>query len=392
MAGGTAFVPAISSPAHFFAFAGNYPSNNESAISYVPPPSHVDEVGLLWSFNVDSGLWTKEKSAGFVTGIQGGSSATNSFLNEGYYLGGMQDSWVLENAPDVFFEGMMVLNMTEVRWTNETVPGGSTLGGFMEYLPIGEKGALVVFGGRNWPEGVANPDSSIANDMRQILIYDVSSKKWLSQNATGTPDRPNLIPASRVLGCSSLVSAPDNSSHNIYVFDGETQLGGPRVNDIWVLTLPSFNWIRITDDTIGAVGHSCHSIGRQMILVGSDKPTDSHAKCQEFFRVFDLTSLEWTNQWDSRANSYLVPPVISAIIGGNETGGATSLSPKNDTDSWTKELFDVFARRHGDQPTQRRSHHDRTPKTKAMPLEVQPGPLSHRCPSHLHLGASPLIH
>jgi hypothetical protein len=149
MAGGVAYVHATSSPPNFFAFAGNYPFNNASAISHVPPPSHVDEVGLLWSFNIDSGLWTKEKSAGFVSGIQGGSSATNSFLNEGYYLGGMQDSWVLQNAPDVFFEGMMILNMTDVTWTNETIPGPSTLGAFMEYLPVGEKGALVVIGGRN---------------------------------------------------------------------------------------------------------------------------------------------------------------------------------------------------------------------------------------------------
>jgi hypothetical protein len=188
------------------------------------------------------------------------------------------------------------------------------------------------------------PGSSVTNDMSQIRIYDVSSKKWISQNATGTPDRPDLTPESRFIGCSVIASAPDNSSYNIYIFDGEMQLGGPRINDIWVLTLPSFTWIRITDDDIGAVGHSCYSIGRQMILVGSDKSTDRDAECQEFFRVFDLTSLEWTNEWDTGADPYLVPLGISAVIGGNETGGATSVSPRNETDSWSKELYDIFAK------------------------------------------------
>jgi hypothetical protein len=147
LAEGVAFVPSSPFDTKFFAFAGNYPSNNDSAISYTPPPSNADNVGLLWSFDTNSELWNTEYNAGIVSGLSGGSSATNPFLNEAYYLGGMQDNWVLKDAVDLYVDGMMILNMTDTTWRNETVAGLSTFGAFMEYLPIGEKGALVVFGG-----------------------------------------------------------------------------------------------------------------------------------------------------------------------------------------------------------------------------------------------------
>jgi hypothetical protein len=189
LAEGVAFVPSTPSATNFLAFAGNYPSNNVSALSYTPPPQNVDAVGLLWSFDTDSELWTTDYKAGIVTGVSGGSMATNPFLNEGYYLGGLQDSWILEGAMDFYVGGMMFLNMTDTTWRNETVPGLSTFAAFMEYLPVGEKGSLAVFGGRGFQQGVANPES-VANDMSQIRIYDISSRQWLSQKATGTPKSP----------------------------------------------------------------------------------------------------------------------------------------------------------------------------------------------------------
>jgi hypothetical protein len=312
-----------------------------SALSYTPPPSIADEVGLLWSFDTDSELWSTEYSAGIVTGISGGSSATNPFLNEAYYLGGLQDSWVLADAVDLYVAGMMTLNMTDSTWRNETVPGLSTFGAFMEYLPIGEKGALVVFGGRDYQEGVANPDG-VANDMSEIRVYDVSSGTWVTQKATGTQNSPDIVPDARVIGCSAMTPAPDNSSYNIYMVGGEAQLGGPRINDIWVLTLPSFTWIKIADDRIGSVGSTCRPFGRQMLLVGSGPLSDT--ECQELFRVLDMTSLEWTNAFDPTAQPYLVPPAISSAVGGNSMGGAINLAPSNGGDSWPSSLEGLFSK------------------------------------------------
>jgi len=60
--------------------------------------------------------------------------------------------------------------------------------------------------------------------MNQINIFDVStvlgtandsSDGWYTQTITGT------VPESRVDFCLVLASAPDNSSHNIYMYGGK---------------------------------------------------------------------------------------------------------------------------------------------------------------------------
>jgi hypothetical protein len=79
-----------------------------------------------------------------------------------------------------------------------------------------------------------------------------------------------------------------------------------------------------------------------MLLVGSGPSSDTG--CQEFFRVLDMTTLEWTDAFDPAAEPYGVPPAISAVIGGNATGGATNLAPSQDTEgSWSSSLEDLFA-------------------------------------------------
>ncbi|KAK5058746.1 hypothetical protein LTR84_011010 [Exophiala bonariae] len=344
LAGGVAYVPSDVSDTKFYAFAGNYPSTNISAISYTPPPQNFDQVGLLWSYDTRSGLWATEYGAGVVTGLQGGSAATNPFLNEAYYLGGIQDNWVIKNSGGFFVEGMVALNMnrTDRSWRNESVPGLSTFGGFMEYLPVGDQGALIAFGGQGYQAGVLGGSPSVGLDMSLIQVYDAAERTWKTQKASGVPGSETIIPATRILGCSVMVPAPDNSSYNIYVFGGEVQIGGPRVKDIWVLTLPNFTWIKLANDRVGSVGSTCRRIANQALLFGS--AAASETECQAFFSIFDLTSLEWTNSYNPSAAAYLVPPAISSVIGGNLTGGATKLSPNQIAGPWMDSLEELFSR------------------------------------------------
>lgn len=44
--------------------------------------------------------------------------------------------------------------MTDKTWRNDSVPGLSPFGAFMEYLPVGEQGALVIFGGQGFQASV----------------------------------------------------------------------------------------------------------------------------------------------------------------------------------------------------------------------------------------------
>ena len=74
--------------------------------------------------------------------------------------------------------------------------------------------------------------------MNEILIYDIDTSTWLTQNATGD------IPPSRQNTCTVLVPAPDLSSYQIYVFSG-TSLEDVRILDMYVLSIPMFSWTKI---------------------------------------------------------------------------------------------------------------------------------------------------
>lgn len=164
-------------------------------------------------------------------------------------------------------------------------------------------------------------------DMSQIQVYDVAKRTWKTQKAFGSPGFENVIPAARVLGCSVMAPASDNSSYNIYVFGGEVQLGGPRINDIWVLTLFGFTWIKLNNDKTGTLGSTCRRVAKQALLFGSGPYPET--ECQVLSRIFDLRSPEWTNSYDPNARAYLIPPAISSAIGGNLTGGAKTLAPRS---------------------------------------------------------------
>jgi len=154
--------------------------------------------------------------------------------------------------------------------------------------------------------------------MNKIRIYDVATRVWYSQNATGS-DKPDHIPDARAFGCSSFISAADNSSYNIYMFGGEREIHGARTEDMWILSLPSFTWINVGDDDTGAVLNVCRRVGRQMCFVGSGNVEEKSRP--PFPRILDMTSLEWRNTYSPNSEEYVLPAAIYAALGGNEAGG-----------------------------------------------------------------------
>ena len=104
--------------------------------------------------------------------------------------------------------------------------------------------------------------------MDQIGIFDVASlykndtdSAWFSQKASGE------IPDNRVDFCLTGISAPDNSSYNIYMYGGKNGTGA--FDQIYALSLPSFTWVKIYEGDSPRYGHTCHPVGqRQMVTVG----------------------------------------------------------------------------------------------------------------------------
>jgi hypothetical protein len=159
------------------------------------------------------------------------------------------------------------------------------------------------------------------------------------------------IPTARVQACTVVVPAADNSSYNIYMFGGSTSDNTEgSYNDMWILSLPSFKWIKIrntasdSNDIPGArTSHTCSLVGkRQMTVVGGARDVAAHKQCNtRSVFVFDLTTLVWRNRYDPDEVAYELPKNITNVIGGNEFGNA--VESRNRPESWTNAAVqDIF--------------------------------------------------
>lgn len=136
-------------------------------------------------------------------------------------------------------------------------------------------------------------------------------------------------------------------------------------DDMWILSVPSFNWIEVDQQNqvpYARAGHSCHIWDGQMIVIGGY--IDPNLSCESpGIYVFNMTSLGWSDQFtaltgdrakqaytgeNSKGNplaqqanqrgfgasaglegsyGYSVPEPVQKVIGGQATGGATLTAP-----------------------------------------------------------------
>lgn len=212
------------------------------------------------------------------------------FYNGELDSGSSVETQYMGDSVKQFLEGMVVLNTTAGTAVNiSTMPidnGQPRTRGVMQYIPnYGDNGILISFGGTYRP--VSEIDSNVAAnyvDMSEIDIFDIStlynggnaSSGWYKQQATGN------VPLARGAFCAVTVSAPDNSSHNIYIYGGLNEHSDTYYDDVYVLSLPSFTWTMMYGPgNSPRFGHTCHLVGnRQMLTVGGisnlDMQCESH--------------------------------------------------------------------------------------------------------------------
>ncbi|KAF8541018.1 hypothetical protein BDD12DRAFT_876284 [Trichophaea hybrida] len=251
---GSTFVPDLSIP-KFYIFGGVYNAQNNLSSRYKPPPQ--DPAGKLFSFDRRTRNGKRSIRGVSASANRGGMTTVDTNRGVGYYLGGYYDpattaSYIGPTWRWLVVNGLLVFNTSNMSWRNETVPGEPTVRGFLNYIPLGLKGVLVWFGGEKYAGGRYN-SIGVLNSMSEINIYDIDSGTWHTQTANGNPflengDSGDQTPEPRQEGCSVVMTAPDKSSYNIYVYSGMTDhsgIPGHRLNDLWVLSLPSFNWIKL---------------------------------------------------------------------------------------------------------------------------------------------------
>lgn len=203
----------------------------------------------------------------------------------------------------------------------------------MVYVRKGQEGVLLAFGGYDTSRPGVEFTAYMPWDRRpftDIYIYDIYSSTWFLQRATG--DIPDL----RTEFCAGVSAAPDDSSFQITIHGGWDQLQRRAFNDVYVLSVPSFRWIKIPDsnnpdhqgpEKPGRNRHKCNVFNESSLIVTGGQITLSWGMgetriltevCNPAYppvKVLDTSTYAWRTEFEP-TQEYSVPKVISAVIGG----------------------------------------------------------------------------
>ncbi|KAE8354609.1 hypothetical protein BDV28DRAFT_156106 [Aspergillus coremiiformis] len=301
----------------------------------------------IWTYDALYHQWSPMKPDATQKNIQRASYGAGVALQDraaGFYYGG----W-LSNAsvpawgslPPMALSGLLEYDMLQNSWTNSTGP--DTVGraeGVMVYIPSSE-GMLVYFGGVKTPY---SNGTVVGQPMDEILLYDISGSKWYTQKATGQ------VPEQRRRFCAGVTWAQDYSSYNIYFYGGLSIAEGPGFDDVYILTLPSFRWIKWYPVAPGP-GYPHHSMsctvidGAQMIVMGGTYPNSTDCDVPKVIGMHNMylgkqnpQNAIWA-RFRPNITTYQVPTEIISVIGGSPTGGATTKTPANGFDDRDLEIF-----------------------------------------------------
>ncbi|KAM0492775.1 hypothetical protein ACHAPB_008707 [Verticillium nonalfalfae] len=153
--------------------------------------------------------------------------------------------------------------------------------------------------------------------MSTVDIYDIANNTWYRQ---ATSDGPTA----RARACAVVAPAQDQSSFNIYLYGGYPGVD-PKVemnDEVWVLSLPSFTWTRLSEGRPGRGrnGHKCFMPypDQMMVIGGMTSEAGDHLKClPDLIQVYNLTSGHWMESYDpERHADYGVPAAVREVIGG----------------------------------------------------------------------------
>ena len=114
-----------------------------------------------------------------------------------------------------------------------------------------------------------------------------------------------------------------------YVLGGMANTTALSDGNVYVLSVPSFRWIRVTDDNSIRIKHKCvRPQNNTMIVVGGNTPVTNReydplpqncdsATFANGIGIFDLHSLSWISNYNaSYSDAYRIPSKVSDVIGG----------------------------------------------------------------------------
>ncbi|KAI1380774.1 hypothetical protein F4677DRAFT_441107 [Hypoxylon crocopeplum] len=383
-------------------FSGSFFYDRTSFYAYAgmvgPEANGVNNA--LWSFNTTNDTWSLVKVQGGEISFGNNSEgvhASDPRTGSSFYTGGWELAFNGTHNGTVKFQSF---NSDSPQWSFMTattgMQGPDILKGAMVYLRKGQSGVLVAFGGYQ----TAYRGTEFASwdwDRRpfsDIFIYDIFSNVWYTQKATGD------LPSPRTEFCAGVSAAPDDSSFQITIHGGWDQLSGTAFNDVYVLSIPSFRWIKVDasnnpdllgSDSPGRNRHKCDVWSETQLIVSGGTITGDdfvqyNDKCNDTyppFKVLDTSTYTWRSQFDPSLE-YSVPSTVTAVIGGNSSGGADLKAPSSGWDS--EDLADIFrqtvprdtyvASNEGSPPSNPSLNPTNTPQDNAAPSNLSGGAIA----------------
>ncbi|TLD29586.1 hypothetical protein E2P81_ATG05880 [Venturia nashicola] len=350
-----------------FTFGGSTFLANTSDMDWKPP---ADDKYSLWSYDTASMKWGQydisyaiprrpnwgsvaeavDLGIGFALNGQIDRGSSNVMYTMGEYIGGSLSNSTIDHT--TYVGGLVTVDMlgkVTARNTSTESLGPPRIAGGLVYAPGFGKtvnGSLITFG------GMYSVDLSTNNARNGALIgfenvslcdsWQEQDPVWFSQPTTGN------VPPPRIDFCVlPLPKSPkDGSSHNFYMYGGYDPIRNIIYDDVWVISLPSFTWIKLNSGGAdGRFGHSCHwaSVNHMISIGGSldaamygvetsgQIPTNLETmKCDpvEGVKIFDLSLGTWgTYMPGPQSPPFRVPEQVVRVIGGSGDGGATFNSP-----------------------------------------------------------------
>lgn len=269
----------------------------------------------LWSFDTNSNTFTELPQK--LAGATDGSFATSP-AGVGYYMGGVATADHSDQLQLVRSVNLATMDIATMNFTQpETIADSQLI-----YMPFGQEGILVSIGG-NYLTG--NKKQPVP--MQDVWVYDIYSDTWAKQNATAGV-AADSIPAARSTFCAVPAIASGSSSAQI-VFYGGLNSNGVGLDDLWMLSLPDFNYYLYAGGTLltAKSNASCAMMGPYYMLIGGYQiDSNSNPTClwdsPSPLAFYDIVNNDWSDYVPNL--SYSVPIKVRANAGTQPAAGWSS--------------------------------------------------------------------
>ncbi|KZL86431.1 kelch repeat protein [Colletotrichum incanum] len=284
-------------------------------VSSNPAPSQTF-LGKFVATGDGGGSWSTETETaseheGLAELRRSHGGAVASTPNSGFYFGGVWEE-TQEAGPNAFIPGYFQFDFKSQRkaWINHTTspysPSRTLYSASAHYVPnFGPNGLIMIMGGSEYDSGSGKAETL---SMETLWFMDPVTHEWYSQRTSGEPPTRRRWPCT--VGAQST-----NNTYEIFIFGGNDDT--VSFDDVYILSLPGFVWKQANSQPENGTARtfmSCVLAGqRQMITVGGSNKFQTPPEKDPFpqgLGIFDITELQWKDEYDSTAAKYDSPQII----------------------------------------------------------------------------------